>query len=162
MVPLILIAVIIGLPVLLGLTFRVSAVFLFVSVAAGELLVRVVGDDAGLALGAFVKNQNTSTIANLILLILPVVFTIFLLKKSLAKSKVLLHIVPFVAVGSILFLFIVPILPSSLQVHILGDSITSSVVKSQDLIIGASSLLILITMWSTYRHHEKHHGKKHK
>ena len=162
MIPLIIMAVIIGLSVLLGLIFRVSAVFLFVSVTAGELLVRVVGDDAGLALGAFVKNQNTTIIAQLVLLVLPLVFTILLLKKSLAKSKVLLHIVPFVAVGALLFLFIVPIFPSSLQAQILGDPITNSVVKSQDLIIGASSLLILVTMWTTYRHHEKHHGKRHK
>lgn len=162
MVPLILMAVIIGLTALLGLIIRISAVFLFVAVVAGELLVRTVGDDAGLALGAFVKNQNTPTIANLLLLILPLVFTILFLKKSLAKSKVLLHIIPFVAVGTLLFLFIVPIVPSSLQAQILGDPITSSVVKSQDLIIAATSILILVTMWTTYRYHEKHHGKHHK
>lgn len=154
--------VIIGLPTVLGLLFGVSAVFVFVSVAVGELLVRFLGDDSGLALGAFIKSQNTPTIAQLALLILPAVFTFIFLKKSLAKSKALIHIVPFVGVGATLFLFAVPLTPSSLQAQILSNPVTGAVVKSQDLIISATGLLVLVTMWITYHHHAKHGHKHHK
>lgn len=146
---------------LLSLLFRVNALYMFISVISGELLVRYVGDDAGLAIGSIIKGQNGPMIAQLLLLFLPVVLALLLLRHTMAKSKVLLHIVPLVGIVVTLMIFIVPLLASSAQRVLLDNQIVNNIVRAQDLIIAATCVSVLGLMFATGRHHEAKHGKHH-
>ena len=156
---LVILAVIAGLPILLGLLLRVSAVFLFASIAAGSLLVTYMGDDASLALGMMVRGQDTNLIAQLILLLLPVGLTFLLLRKTMPRSKLLLHVPAVVMSGLALAALALPLLDAAAQEKIYANEYGNMLRESQDIIVGAAAVVVLLLMWVTYRHKE---DKKHK
>ena len=158
---LILLAVIAGLPVLLALFLRVSSVFLFLSVAAGSLLVTYVGDDAGLALTMIIRGQNTTLIAQFGLQLLPVVISLLFLRKTLPKSKVLLHLPAIVATGLALAALLLPYLDSKVQQQIYANYYGNILRESQDVVVAGAALLVLMIMWTTYRHKDDKKSKKH-
>lgn len=156
---LILLAAIAGVPVLLALLLRVSGVFLFLSVVSGNLLVLYLGDDAGLALGMMTRGKNTNVIAQFILLLLPVILSLFLLKKTLPKSKILLHAPLLAAAGLALASLALPIFDGNTQAKVFATQYGSMLRDYQDVIIGSAAILALLIMWLTYRHKG---DKKHK
>lgn len=160
MAPLVLFAVIAGLPVLNAIVLRVSAIFLFVSIAVGNFLVLYLGDDAILAVNAFTKDKNVPMVVQLTLLFLPVVLTLITLRKSLAKSKLLLHIVPLIGCGLSLAVLAVPLLPSGLQAQIFALPLGDVFKNSQDLIISVTAVMVLLLTWRSYRLSDDKHGKK--
>lgn len=160
MAPLVLFAVIAGLPVLNAIVLRVSAIFLFISIAVGNFLVLYLGDDAILAVNAFTKDKNVPMVVQLTLLFLPVVLTLITLRKSLAKSKLLLHIVPLIGCGLSLAVLAVPLLPSDLQAQIFALPLGDIFKNSQDLIISVTAVMVLLLTWRSYRHNDDKHGKK--
>ena len=155
-------AAVVALPVLLGILFRVSAVYIFVSIAVGELLVRFVGDDAGLVAAGFIKGQNGPTVALVAVILIHLILTIIFMKGSVARSKLLLEIVPLVALGSMLLVFVLALLPSSIQQQIFATKPGGILKNSQDLIVAGTGIVILVCMWLTSRPHKAHHGKHHK
>lgn len=160
MAPLVLFAVIAGLPVLNAIVLRVSAIFLFISIAVGNFLVLYLGDDAILAVNAFTKDKNVPMVVQLTLLFLPVVLTLITLRKSLAKSKLLLHIVPLIGCGLSLAVLAVPLLPSDLRAQIFALPLGDIFKNSQDLIISVTAVIVLLLTWRSYRHNDDKHGKK--
>lgn len=148
-------------PIALAVVFRVSGVFLFMSVAAGYLLVLYVGDDAGLALGMAVRTSSVDIIAQFILLLLPVVMSLMLLKKTLPKHKVLLHLPLHIATGLTLAALSLPLLDSTIQEKVFASYYGNLLRESQDLLVGAAAVLALVITWLTYRHKEdKRHSKR--
>jgi hypothetical protein len=158
---LILLAAIAGVPVLLALLFRVSAVFVFVSVAAGSLLVTYLGDDAGLALGMLVRGQNTNLFAQLGLFLLPVVVTLLLLRRTMPTTKLLLHLPAMIANGLAIAAHALPLLDSGIQEKVFANEYGTMLRESQDVVIGAATAFALLIMWLTYRHKEGKHKKHH-
>lgn len=150
------------LPVVLAFVFRVSGVFLYLSIAAGYLLVLYVGDDAGLALGMAVKTGNVNTIAQFILLLLPVVTSLLLLKKTVPKHKVLLHMPLHIASGLALAALALPLLDSTAQEKIFANQYGNILRESQDMFVGVATVLALLIMWLTYKHKEDKKHKKHR
>jgi len=148
-------------PIVLAILLRVSGVFMFSSVAIGYLLVLFVGDDAGLVLGMVVKTSNINMIAQFILLILPVVVTILFLKKTIPKTKVLLHIPLQVASGLALVVLGLPLLDSGTQQKIFSNHYGGLLREYQDIIIVVGAIGTLLIMWLTYsskgdKKHKKH------
>lgn len=148
-------------PVLLALFLRVSAVFIFLSLVAGNLLVTYVGDDAGLSLGMFVKGANADFLANLGLLLLPVVLSLLFLRRTLPKSKFLLHLPALIASGLSLAVLALPLFDSNAQEQIFANQYGMMIRENQDIIIGATALMVLFIMWMTYRHKGDKKHKKH-
>ena len=163
MVPIVLFAVIAGLPIFNALIMRVSAIFLFASIAVGNFLVLYLSDDVTLALNAFSKDKNIPMIVQLVLLLMPVIFTLFFLRKSTTRGKLLLHLVPLIGCGLSIAVLTLPILPSEVQGQIFGHPSGDVFKNSQDLIVGITAILVLLLMWHTYKPHEdgKHGKKKH-
>ncbi len=159
MSPLILLAAIAGLPVLLALLFRVNAVFLFMSVAAGNLLVRFVAEDADLALGMVMRNGDTAFIAKLILQLAPVILTILFLRKTLPRSKMFLHVIPSIAIGLSLGVFVLSFLSTSVQAKVFDAPYGDKLKSSQDLIVAGAAMLTLLLAWLTYRNKDAKAGK---
>jgi hypothetical protein len=161
--PLIIAGALAGVPILLALVFRVSAVFVFLSVAAGGLLVNVVGDDASLAAGMWVRNnQHTQMITSFALLLVPVALTLLFMRKTLPRSKFLLHLIPLAATGLALTVLALPILPSGMEQQLFSNRYGDMLKDAQDVIVAAAAVLTLALAWATYRHKEEKaskHGK---
>jgi hypothetical protein len=162
MVPLLIVGLIAGLPVLLAIIFRVSAVFLFLSIAVGNLLVLYLGMEAGLVSGLVSTNSSAPMVAQLVLLFVPVILTLLLLRKSLPKHKVLMHLLPLLACGFMLMAVALPLLPGGVQGDILASPAGPYFDNTQNLIVGSAALLVLLLTWLTHRSHElhPHHAKK--
>jgi hypothetical protein len=162
MQPYVLLVLLAGLPILLALLLRVSAIFLFLSVAVGNLLVLFLSDDTTVAVDAFSKGSQTPMIVRLTLLLLPVVFTLFVLRKSLASSKFLLHFLPIIGTGLTLLVLALPILPSEAQAQIFAVPFGGIFKQSQDLIVAITGVLVLLLAFRGYRHKDdKRRGKHH-
>jgi hypothetical protein len=157
--PLILLGAIAGVPVVLALVFRVSGVFLFLSVAVGSLFVSYVGDDASLALGMVVRGQNTTLMTQFGLLLVPVVLSLLFLRKTLPKSKVLLHVPLLVATGASLAISALPFLDSGAQAKVFANQYGGTFRDAQDVIVATTGLLALAILWLTYHHKEDKHKK---
>lgn len=162
MVPIVLFAVIAGLPILNALILRVSAIFLFTSIAVGNFLVLYLSDDVTLALNAFSKDKNIPMIVQLVLLLTPVLLTLFFLRKTTTRGKFLLHLLPLIGCGFSIAVLTLPILPGELQAQIFNLPFGEIFNNSQDLIIGVTAILVLVLMWQTYKPHaDGKHSKKH-
>lgn len=161
MQPVILFAVLAGLPVFNALIMRVSAIFLFTSIAVGNFLVLYLSDDAALAANAFTKSQYVPMVTQLTLLLLPIILTLFVLRKSLPKSKLLLHIIPLIGCGLSIAVLALPLLPSEVQGQIFGMPSGDVFKNSQDLIVSITAIMVLMLMWRTHGHHDGKHHKKH-
>lgn len=160
--PLVLFSVIIGLPVLLGLSLRINAALMFLALASGSLLQRALGDSTELALATVLKDAPVSLIADMGLLILPIVLTVIFLRKSAKKSQLLLQLLPLLAVGAAFCALLVPLLPSSTQAQIYGLSFGSVMRQSQDVVIAIAVALNLLFAFKAFKHEENpKHGKHH-
>jgi hypothetical protein len=162
MTPIILLAVIAGVPVLYALLFRVNAIFLFLSVVTGDLLVRYLSDDVSLALATMVRNDKTTLITQFMLLLLPVAAALLWLRKTTPATKLLLHIPALLLTGLSLAVFTLPILDNGIKTQIVSDPIGHALNSGQDIIIGVSSISVLILAFISYKHREGKHGKRHK
>lgn len=157
----IILGVILGLPLLLGLIFRVNSSFLFFSILAGELLSRYFGDDVELISRIFVRNTSALAYAELILLLLPVILTAVFLSRTLSRGKLLFYLIPFLITGFVLAAFALPLLPASLEEQVRSVHAGQRILQGSDSIIGAVVLIQLVTLWVMNRSHE-HSGKKHR
>lgn len=161
--PLVLIGVIIGLPVLLALFLRINAVLLFLAMASGALLQRFIGDSTELALAAVVKDAPVEYISAIGLLVLPVVLTIVFLRKSAKKSQVLVQLVPLLIAGIAYGALMTPVLPSQMQLQIYQIPTFGPIFRqSQDLIVTVAVSINLLLAFHIFRYkedpkHSKHH-----
>ena len=136
-----------GLPLVLGILFRVNTSFLFLGLLGGELLMRYFGDDATLVLSTFVNNKQVEAYAELAVLILPVFLTAFFLKHTLSKGKLFLHFIPFLITGIVFAAFALPVLPAAAQAEVRSLEIGNQFLSSIDFIVGIMVFLQLVALW---------------
>jgi hypothetical protein len=159
---LIILGALVIVPVILAFALRVNAILLFFSVMAGGLLVRFMGDDATLVLGAFVRGEAAAMYAQLLLLLLPIVVTLFFGRKSLTSSKILLNIPNIILSGLVIGIIAMPLFSSDLELRLAATEPGNVLRNMQDNIVGLTVFLNLVLMWVTFRHksegkHKKHH-----
>lgn len=162
MTALIIVGVLIALPLILGITMKVSASHLFFSVMAGELLARYFGHDAYSVIDSVSRNSTFASYAEAIMLTLPMILTAVFLKGSVSRGKTFLHIIPFVITGVVYAAFMIHILPGSLQATVHGNELTNKFADMDNVVIGFVVFFQLIALWLLNRGGEKKHGKKHK
>jgi hypothetical protein len=153
-------AAVIGLPVVLGLFFRTNTSFIFFSLLAGELLARYFGYDAELALRTVWRNDNFTAYAEIVVLVLPIIFTALFLRHTLTRGKLIFHTIPLLITGVVMAAFVLPILPKNALAQVRAIDPGERLLGLSEVIIGAVIVLQLITLWLTNRSHNKH-GKKH-
>lgn len=148
----------IAVPIALLIVLRTNAAIVFLSLCAGALLVRFVGDDAGLV-GSAIGNNSVvvSQYAQVALLLIPVVLSAILLGKSMRGPKGLLNILPAIGVGLVGVLLVVPLLPTNLNEAITASDGWSIMQDNQQLIIVISVVVSLVALWLS---HPKTGGKK--
>lgn len=158
MVPLIVIGAIVLVPVLLALIFRVNAVFVFVSVCVGYFLQFALSDDVDLALAAIVKGSNSMVFARFVLLLLPVVLTIFLMRRTAGRSA-LLQIVPLILSGLLLGALALPLLPPNMEQGVYDSAYGGNIRGAQDLVVAVAAISNLLLIFALFK--QKHEKRKH-
>lgn len=160
--PIMFIALAAGLPVLFALIFRVHAVMVFLAIAIGSLLEKSVGDSAELALAMVIRNNMVEPIAHVSLLVLPLLITLFFLRKTAKKSQLLLQLLPLIASSLMLMVLVLALLPVELLRQVQGQAIGMVAHQSTDVVISIASTLNLLLAWQSFHHkkaekHAKHH-----
>lgn len=158
MIPLMVFGAIVIVPVLLALILRVNAVFVFLSAAAGWLLQGALSDDVDFALATVIRGSNAVVASRLILMFLPVVLTIFILRRTSGKSAVL-QIMPLVSTGLMMGVLSLPLLSTTLTQQIYEGPYGSIIKQSQDLVITGAVVLNILLMWTIFKspRRGKHH-----
>lgn len=156
----IILGVVLGLPLVLGLIFRVNTSFLFFSMLAGELLSRYFADDAELVIRLVVRNPAIQPYVELGLLLAPVILTALFLRKTLSKGRMIIYVIPYLITGFVLAAFALPMLPEPLQDQTRTVQVGERLLEGHETIVGAVVFVQLVTLWAMNRTHE--HGKKHK
>lgn len=160
--PLAILGLLVGLPLILSFILRVNAGILFLSLCAGSVLSEFVSDDAIQIVDSFFPRTNpdiTASVTRLVLLLLPAVLTIVFMRRSMAGSKTLINILPAAASGLLTALLVVPLLPPGTRYSITGTEAWDTLKNFQSLIIGAGATVSLLVLWGSKPKHDK---KKHK
>ena len=159
MVPLIIFGAIMAVPVLLALLFRVNAVFLFLSICVGYLLQFSLSNSVDLVMATLVHGSNSIIAARFILLGLPVLLTLFFLRRSRGKSLIF-QFVPLLFSGMLLGALVLPLLPPAFAQSIYDGEFGGSIRQSSDLIIALAAVLNLVLAFMLFKakgDHKKHH-----
>lgn len=159
MIPLIIISSIVALPILLALILRVNALFVYLSICTGYFLQSTLSDDVDLALAAIIRGSDSMVIARLTLLALPVLITLFILRKTQGKSFIF-QLVPLVLSGLFLAVITLPLLPTALEQDIYSSQFGEGIRRSQDLIVAATAVSNLLLAFVLFKHKQPH-GKHH-
>ena len=159
MIPLIVLGLLVALPVLLALIFRVNAIFVFLSICAGYFLQFALSDDFDLAFATVVRGTDSIVVARLVLLFLPLVLTLFLVRKSQGKSLIL-QFLPLIFSGLFLAIITLPLLPPGVEADIYGTAYGDNLRTAGDLIMTAAVVSNLVLVWMLHKpskDHRKHH-----
>jgi hypothetical protein len=158
MVPLIVIGAVALAPVLLALIFRTHAFYLFASICIGFFLQFALSDDVDLAFATIIRGSNSMVIARLALLALPIILTLFVLRKTVGKS-LLFQLLPLIFSGLFLAAITLPLLPPGTEQAVYDSAYGSNIRGAQDLVISAAVVSNLVLMWTLFKHHgkNKHH-----
>jgi hypothetical protein len=162
MIPYAILGALLGLPLLLGLIFKVSTSHVFFTLMASELLAHYFGADVGTIVHSVVRHELVIEYAEVVILIVPLFLTALFLKGTIAKGRLLLHLLPLLITGVVLAAFALPMLPTDAQTQIRTVQAGQELLDMTDAIIGAVVFVQLISLWLLNRAHgEGHSGKKH-
>lgn len=147
--PLVLIAAMVAVPILILLAFRINAAIVFLSLCLGSVLVQFVGNDTSSFINLFSASKVVMHYgASIFLLLLPAVFTMIVMIGTVkGKFKVLLNILPAVAVGVVWLLLAEPYFTPGLRGAMTGTSAWHEIQKINTLIVTASTVVCLLFLW---------------
>lgn len=155
----IILALVVALPLILGLVFRVSTSHLFFSLMAGELLARYFGHDIEHQAKAVYDKVSFTGYGEILLLTLPMILTAIFLKGSVSKGKIILHIIPLIITGLIYATFLTPMLPPDIQQQIKSFEVGAWILDLNKFIIGGMVAVQLVTLWLLNRGGHSEKGK---
>jgi hypothetical protein len=164
MSPLVLFGLLVLVPVVIAMLFRVNAAVLFMSLCVGEVLVQYVANDTGSFVTTFAghnSNISSSTIRLALLLIPPVLTAVFMFHSIRGGMKLMLNIFPAIGVGLLTALLIKPLLSPAFQHTLERSSLWHQFSQAQTLVVSVSALFSLLFLW-LQRHgsNERGHSMK--
>lgn len=136
-----------GLPLLIGVLFRVSTSFLFVTILAAELLERYFRYDVELVLRPLVGNETIISYVGFTMLVVPMLLTGIFLKGTLSLVRVTLHVIPLLLSGVVFAAFAAPVLPQIVQDNLRTLEIGQILLDNAQFIVGVTVLLQLLALW---------------
>lgn len=150
---------------MLALLLRVHTSALFLSIAGGYLMSMYVGDTAGLVSRSFITNTSTGMVTKLVVFLLPIVMTMWIMRKSLNAAQIPVHFLPMLGCAMLVLVLSVPMLSPAIQADVYGSFPGSLLKQMPDAIVGVSVALQLVLMWVTARprhNQDSHHGRRHR
>jgi len=157
--PLIVIGLLIGLPLVLSVTLKSNAAIVFLALCTGSLLATFMGEDAVDLFGSFFPGSGAAATSavQLAVLFLPAALTIVFLRGTVSGSMALFNILSAAATGVLAVLLAVPLLPPGTRYGITGTDTWSLIEQYQSVIVGSGALVSLLVLWT---HKPKHNGRK--
>jgi hypothetical protein len=166
MTPYLILGAVLGLPLVLGLLFRVSTSHIFFSLMAGELLSSYFGENIGNIVHNLSGNHLVADYARAGVILIPMILTALFLRKTVSKGMVAFHFIPLLITGIVFAAFLLPELPADAQAQIRSIEAGRQMINTSTAIIGGVIFLQLVSLWLLNREsgHERHkgHHKKHK
>jgi hypothetical protein len=163
MIPYAILGVLLGLPLVLGVAFRVNTSHVFFSLMAGELLAHYFGHDVGTIVHSVIRSDYILQYAVPALIVLPLVLTAIFLHGTVSKGKLVLHLIPLLITGVVLAAFVLPDLPAAAQSEVQTVEAGRQLLDLSSVIVGGVVFVQLVSLWLLNRAHEGgegHHGKK--
>lgn len=157
-----LLAAIAVLPVVLAFVFRINTVLLFFSLMVGSVLERSLGSSTELAIAAFARNAPVFQLAHFGLLLLPMLLSLVLFRKTLRTRSIPLQLLPLLVTGLAVAVWVLPLLSAGVRGAIFASQYSGIIRQSGDVILGSAAALNFLVAWRLYRHRDlegKHHGK---
>lgn len=150
--PLIVIALLIGLPAALIFLLRANGSLVLLALCAGSVLQRFVGNDASNILNSYMSKSGggTNTTAQLVLLFVPALLTTLFLRKAVSSGKAKLNLLPAFSTGIIATLLAVPLLPGGLRHDLMQTSIWITINQFQSGIVAGAIAVCLLLFWFTH------------
>lgn len=149
-------------PLLLTFLLKSNAALSFLALCAGFVVISFAGSDLQNLTGQLNFSINSSTL-NLVLLILPLVLTLLLTRKSFSKAGgLLLHGLVALCAGALLALVGVPLLSDSVRANFADSNLWTNLQKIQSSVIGAGVFLSLVILWAQNLKKASSKDKKHK
>lgn len=147
MPPYLIAGVIVGLPLLLVLALRIHASAFFISISAGYLLSVFISDTAGLISSSFVNGDGSILTAKLVVFLLPVIITIGFMRGTVPVRQMFLHTVPHICNSLLMFVLILPILPSNISSSVSTNPAGEILLQVTDVVVAVtvtSQILLMI------------------
>lgn len=159
MPPLILLAIIAGLPFALTIVLRIKPLYFFIAVVTGYFWATFLGDTAELTLRSLVHIGHPGEVIRIFLLLIPSVLTLMLLRRSLAAGGVPIQMIMLAADSLLLASFLLPLLTISMQQSIYQTHVGSVFHQAHDVLIAGVAGIHALLMWLLRpRAHEAHRG----
>lgn len=159
MPPLVLLGLLAGVPLLLLTILRVKPLYVFVSIITGYLWVQYLGDPADLMVRSMVQVANPDVFARIGLLLIPLVITLLLMRKSLPASALPFQFFLLVANSILLAVLIINLLPSGVRTSLYATNAGDIVRQASDVLIAGIAGLHVLVMWIMRPRHSAGHGK---
>lgn len=152
-------------PIVLLMLLRVNAALVFVSLCVGYVLAQFLGSDTQSFADLFISHgaSMSAAIMKLVLLLFPALFTTLFMIGTAKKTRLVLNILPAIAVGCLIALLVVPLLPSGVSQNLTNAPLWAHITRLQSAIIGVGALISMFFLWAQRpkRHAEEHSGKRH-
>lgn len=144
-------------PVLLVALLRTSAAILYFCVASAVLLERFIDQDAASVANALLPKTDFDYRA-LVVLLLPIIITTYVFRKSVKTHLLPLHLVVAVAAGLTLSLVASTFFPTSLVAAYERSEIWHEIADYQTVIVGSGFLLSIVCL-SLSKPRDKRHKR---
>jgi len=160
MSPLILLALITGVPLAAFTLLRVKPLYLFTSVMAGYLWMTFLGEPAELVVHSLLDFAHPDVIARLLLLAIPIVLTLIIMRGSLSTSALPFQFFLLVANSLLVAVLILNALSGGMQDSLRATNPGKILSQSSDVLIAGVAGLHMLVMWIMRpRSHDGGHGR---
>ena len=162
MVSLVILIGLVLLPLVAALLFRSNGAVAFLSVCLGSVLAAAVSTDVADFITGFTPLDSEAVVqwVQAGLVILPLLVSVLMTRRSVPASKQLLNFIPALAAGLLLVLFVVPVLPDSVKDLATSNTLWDSILNLETLVLLAGGLAAY-TLFLFLRPHRKDDEKKH-
>ncbi|MES2971221.1 MAG: hypothetical protein V4702_02800 [Patescibacteria group bacterium] len=159
MSPVILLVLIASLPLLLAVFLRIKPLYLFVSIVTGYFWAEFLGESAEFTLRTFIRIDNPGVVIRLIFLLVPVLLTFVLMRKTLSKASLPFQFALLLADSLLLTTFLLPLLTMGTQSALYSTPAGSTFRQAHDVAIPVVAGMHLIVMFIMRPRdkHAKHH-----
>jgi hypothetical protein len=160
-----LLAVLALLPAVLSYLLKSNAALSFLALCGGFAAITISGSDVQHLIGKTKITSLSSNDIDIILLIAPLILTLFFTIRSVTSAKLrLVHLVPALCAGGMLAIIAGPMLSDVVNSDISKLTFWKDLQNLESWIVGAGLMASLLLVWSSgFTHAKSHsHGKKHK
>lgn len=148
------------LPAVLAYLLRSNAAVSFLALCGGFAVSTLSGSDIEHLFGKTRITSLTSDDLSLLLLSLPLVFSLlFTLRAIASRGLRLAHVVPAVCAGGLLAAVAAPTFSDALNINLAHSPFWKDLQSAQSYIVGAGLLASLLLVWSGGFSHARSHGK---